>query len=369
MNWLSKLLFTTQTTEQLTEWTNNQLQEHNGTYNQELAKLDGQLPLFRNKGNELIQNFSLIQFSQEKTILKEELTQTLQNFLSQLEIPSHERDFSQLHIKFKELAEKLLPLIQTINSSETNQIKTYLRELEQQFIAPYTALKKRDDIIQIQNILTQLSALKEERTTIEKHKLSLIDKKEKLLLEQRNITAEKEKITTTQEFIEIKQQIMLRAKERENAELEIKNLFNTLKPVLVSYSQKTGNEICESYANNPLEIIIRDYSLSIIKFYSDLYKETMSEQIHQALAKLNKNDLGKMIHDFAGAKKKEADLHNSLAHREIMKKYDEILIKIKELRDQTKEIEEEISILKLPQTQEIQEQLQKKLEPHKIKLS
>lgn len=369
MNWLSKLLFTTQTTEQLAIWANSQMDEHNSKYSQELIKLEGQLPAFRNKATELIQNLSTTQLSSEKNILKEELLITFRNFLSQLESPGHERDFSQLHTKFKQLAEQLLPLIQTINTSQTTEIKKYFHELEQQFIAPYAYLKKRDNIIQIQNTLTQLNALKEERKIAEQHKLALIDKKEKLLLEQQSLISQKEEITLKEEFIEIKKQILSKAKDRENAELEIKNLFNTIKPVLLSHFQKTGNEICKSYAENPIETIIRDYSFGILKHYSGLYKETISEQIHQALAKLNKQDLGKMIHNYAGAKKKEADLHNSLANKEIMKQYEDILIKIKELKEQINETEEEITILKLPQTQEIQDQLQKQLEPHKIKLS
>jgi hypothetical protein len=352
MNWLTKLLWTKQTTEQTKEWALLEHQKNSEEYQKELNELENQLPELKQKGIALSQG-----------IASQELNLTIAKFIEQISAPAHERDFGQLHAQFKQFSEIALPKLKETNSQET---LSFLKELEQKFIAPYTCLKNRDRIVNIQNTLAQIEEAQKEKHTIEQHRLSLIDKKEQLELEKQKIQNEKEKIAQTDEFLKIKQQLLERATERKQAEQEINALFNSIKPVLLSYSEKTGSAICKAYAINPVEAIMRDYSLSIVKNYTDLYKETMSEEIHKELSKLNKSNLGKLLHSYATAKKKEADLHNSLAHKEIMKKYEELLSQTKKIADEIIDAEEEISVLSVPTDKELRSKLQEQLNHYKI---
>jgi len=352
MNWLTKLFWTKQTIEQAKEWALLEYQKNSEEYQKELSELENQLPELKQKGIALSQG-----------IASQELNLAINKFIEQISAPAHERDFSQLHTQFKQFSEIALPKLKETNSQET---LNFLKELEQKFIAPYTCLKNRDRIVNIQNTITQIEEAKKEKHTIEQHRLSLIDKKEKLELEKQTTQNEKEKITQTDEFLKIKQQLVERATERKQAEQEIKTLFNSIKSVLLSYSEKTGSAICKAYATDPVEAIMRDYSLSIAKNYADLYKETISEEIHKELSKLNKSNLGKLLHSYAAAKKKEADLHNSLVHKEIMKKYEELAGQIKKISEEITDLEEEISVLTVPTDKELRSKLQEQLNHYKI---
>lgn len=352
MNWLTKLLWTKQTTEQTKEWAAKEHQNLSQEYQNNLNALENKLPELKQKGISISQN-----------IASQELSAAINKFIEQISAPAHERDFTQLHSQFKEFSQIALPKLK--DSQET---LNFLNELEQQFIAPYTCLKNRDKIVNIQNIISQIGETQKEKYTIEQHRITLIDKKEKIELEKQKIQNEKEQLAQTEEFLKIKQQLLERATERKQAEQEIIALFNSIKPVLLSYSEKTGSAICKAYAVNPVDAIMRDYSLNVIKNYADLYKETMSEQIHKELAKLNKTNLGKLLHAYAGAKKKEADLHNSLAHKEIMKQYEELLTRLKKMNSEITDIEEEITVLSTPTDKELRSKLQEELNNYKITL-
>jgi hypothetical protein len=354
MSWLTKLLWTKQTIDQTKEWAAKELQNWSEEYQKDLNALESKLPELKQKGTFLSQNLA-----------SQELSAAINKFIEQISAPAHERDFSQLHNQFKEFSQIALPKLKETNSQET---LNFLKELEQQFIAPYTSLKNRDKIVSIQNTIAQIEEIQKERHTIEQHRLALIDKKEKIELERQKIQNEKEQLSQTEEFLKIKQQLIERATERKQAEQEITALFNSIKPVLLSYSEKTGSAICKAYATNPLDAIMRDYSLNIAKNYADLYKETMSEDIHKELSKLNKANLGKLLHSYASAKKKEADLHNTIANREIMKKYEELLTQIKQITAEITDVEEEISVLIIPTDKELKSRLQEQLTGHKITL-
>jgi hypothetical protein len=354
MNWLTKLLWTKQTIEQTREWAAKEHQKLSEEYQNNLNILESKLPELKQKGTALIQG-----------IASQELNLAINKFIEQISAPAHERDFSQLHNQFKEFSQTALPKLKETNSQEA---LNFLKELEQQFISPYTSLKNRDKIVTIQNILSQMDELQKEKHTIEQHRLSLIDKKEKLELEKQKIQNEKEQLSQTEEFSKIKQLLVERAAERKQAEQEITALFNAIKPVLLSYSEKTGSAICKAYATNPLDAIMRDYSLNIVKNYADLYKETMSEEIHKELSKLNKANLGKMLHAYATSKKKEADLHTTIANKEIMKKYEELLGQNKKIAGEIIDVEEEISVLSIPTDKELRAKLQEQLNNHKITL-
>lgn len=354
MNWLTKLLWTKQTTEQTKEWAAKEHQNLSQEYQNNLNALENKLPELKQKGTFLSQN-----------IASQELSHAINKFMEQISAPAHERDFNQLHNQFKEFSQIALPKLKETNSQET---LNFLKELEQQFIAPYATLKNRDKIVNIQNTISQIEEIQKEKQTIEQHRLALIDKKEKLELEKQKTQNEKEQLAQTEEFLKIKQQLLERATERKQAEQEILALFNSIKPVLLSYSEKTGSAICKAYATNPLDAIMRDYSLNITRNYADLYKETISEQIHKELSKLNKTNLGKLLHSYASAKKKEADLHNTIANREIMKKYEELLAQIKKIAGEMTDLEEEIIILSTPTDKELKTKLQEQLNNYKITL-
>ncbi len=351
MNWLTKLLWTKQTIEQTKEWAVQEHQKISQNYQKELTELEAKLPELKQKGLTISQGLTDV-----------EASAAINSFMEQLGAPAHERDFNNLHTQFKQFSQIILPKLKETSALE------FLREVEQKFIAPYASLKNRDKIVNIQNTISQITEVHKEKNTIEQHRLALIDKKEQFELERQKIQNEKEKTAQTEEFLKIKQQLLERAQERKQAEQEINALFNSIKPVLLAYAERTGSAICKAYAINPVEAIMRDYSLSIAKNYADLYKETISEEIHKELSKLNKANLGKLLHAYASSKKKEADLHNTLAHKEIMKKYEDSINQIKKINEEIKDCEEEIGLLSIPTDKELRAKLQEQLKEYKILL-
>lgn len=364
MKWLSNIFSKKLTIEQTEAFAKEEKQKIENNYLAELSKLQNNIEPLKEKGVSLINELTKTQTLQTDT----DSLLTLSKFLEEIKAPSHERDFHELHTRFKILAGKILPPLKAQRTPQNQALLNYLHELEQYFIRPYTSLKERDKFIHLENLISQFHNIQKQREETNQHKLRLIDSKEQLLLKQHTLKQEKEKLMMDEEFSAIKKELLNRANERKQAEQAIKDLFLTLKPLLLSYAQKSGNTLCKAYAAEPVEALTRDYTFGIAKHYADLYKETISEELHKDLGKLTTQFLGKLVHTFAQAKKKEADFHSKIADLEIMKTYENLSLSIKQNSQEIADIEEEITLLKPPLEKETVEQISSELQNYNIKL-
>ncbi len=92
------------------------------------------------------------------------------------------------------------------------------------------------------------------------------------------------------------------------------------------------------------------------------------QKAQEALKQLTKENLSPMIHRYAKAKKREADMQSDVAQRPIMKEYEQYAVDIRNLSNDIEKLEKTISKLVIPTEEEIRKELVDELDKHGIAL-
>jgi len=125
---------------------------------------------------------------------------------------------------------------------------------------------------------------------------------------------------------------------------------------------------------NPIEALIHDYSLSILKHIQGIqdaildYPPEKRPKAIESLKKMTKENLSKLIHTYANAKKRETDIHNTVVDRPIMKEYEKYAQEIKTTNEKIEEIQKAVDKITSPSEHETKEELNKVLGKHGIRL-
>ncbi len=248
------------------------------------------------------------------------------------------------------------------------------KTLEQ--VRQWTAAQHPEQVVGVTSLIVKLDELAKQRE-------ELLDKQESLQQQlaeankrREQLKQEKDQVTGTQEYQTLKEQLLTAKKTRQEAEQAINAVFTPLQPAIASYADRLKEEKLAHYASNPVNTLIYDYSLELLKHVpaisSELHSGTLKmpdkEAAINAIKQLNKDNLGKLIHSYANAKKGETALHQTLPQRPLMQDYERKLNALKEAEKERDVLQQEMGLINIPVEEELKMQLNTELAKHKLRL-
>jgi len=297
-------------------------------------------------------------------------------------VPKDAPDMSQLDLLFHQYAQNTArpaAILSEFLGEEVKKIRSELATIETKTNEIKKALAQKEQISKIAEIIQNIDKTGIEKETVKKQQTEFQAQLRQLTGKRDVLKKEKEEFTTKPEYQKVKEDIVTAAKERQEAEQEITGLFLALSDAIKKYAHNTKNEKLSAYAEKPIDALIHDYSLGIIKHVKGIedaikqgqleLKPERTQKAMEALKKITKENLGGMIHRYANAKKRETDIHHDVAQRAVMKEYEQYAVDIKTVNAEIEQLEKTIAKLILPTDEQLKEELKTELEKHKITLT
>ena len=390
MRWFTKLFRQKKSAEEVREWLREEQKKQEQEYNDALNQLQHDFP-------ELITIIKKALVVLERAELKnpnvperakhymignrEQFLKITHRFIENLFVPQEATDISQIDVLFHQYANntaRSAAILSEFFGEEVKELRKCTAEVEAKMQQMKVFHAKKDHLDHIHQLLRQLDEIKKEREHIEKQQTGFEGKLQQLKNKQNTLRKEKEEFTNKPEYVKTKNDLVDAARERQEAEQEITGLFLPLSDPIKKYAHKHKNEKLATYGENALQALIHDYSLGILKHVTALWEAIEKgelglkpEKVQKALEsikKLNKENLGNMIHRYANAKKRETDTHHDVAQRPIMQEYEQYAVELKEVKDDIEQLEKTIARLTLPTDEKIREQLKQELEHDRVVL-
>jgi len=390
MEWFRKLFFKKKTAEETRNW----LKEEQATYDKEQEQTikagEQELQILLNETKQAISALEKAQLRNPDVPEKakhymqgnrEQFIKITNRFIENLFIPKNAIDISQLDLVFYQYtqnAKRPAAILSEFLGEEIKKISICLANIEEKIVAVKKIQAKKEEIQKINDLFEKIDKIKTDKETIEKQQAEFNAQLQQLINKKENLKKEKEQFNTKPEYLQIKEEIVYAAKERQEAEQDITGTFLALSDAIKKYAHKIKNEKIAKYAEQPVETLIKDYSLGILKHKEDIAKSITGGEIElkpekvqkalEALKKVTKENLGAMIHRYAKAKKREADIHNDVADSPIMKEYEQYAVDLKNVNSEIEQLEKTIAKLTLPTDEAVKEELKNELEKFKITL-
>ncbi len=313
---------------------------------------------------------------------RDQLLKLTNKFVENLLVPKDAPDMSQLDLLFHQYAQNTArpaAILSEFFGEEVKKIRSELATIETKTNEIKKALAQKEQINRIAEITQNIDKTRTEKETVEKQQAEFQAQLRQLTGKRDVLKKEKEEFTTKPEYQKVKEDIVTSAKERQEAEQEITGLFLALSDAIKKYAHNTKNEKLSAYAEKPIDALIHDYTLGILKHVKGIedamkqgqleLKPERAQKAMEALKKITKENLGGMIHRYANAKKRETDIHHDVAQRAVMKEYEQYAVDIKTVNAEIEQLEKTIAKLTLPTDEQLKEELKTELEKHKITLT
>jgi len=390
MNWLKNLFRQKKTIEEVKQWLKQEQEKQQQEQKQATDALAQQFPELLTEVRKAVVNLESAELrnpnipERAKHFMqgnREQFIKLTSKFVDNLIVPTEAPDFSENELLFQQYAQNTArpsAILSEFFGEEVKEIRIHLAAVEARLHELKQFQLRKEQLAGIEDILKQMQTVKEERSAAEKQKQEFEMQLQQLKNKHESLKREKETFTTKPDYIKVKEDIINTAKERQEAEQAITSIFLPLSDAIKKYAHQIKNEKIAKYADNPLDALIHDYALGILKHSQDIKKaiengqlELKPERVQKALdaiKQLTKENLGGMIHRYANAKKRETDIHHDVAQRPIMKEYEQYAEDIKKTSEEIKQLEATIAKLKIPTDEELLEMLKQELEKHKIVL-
>jgi hypothetical protein len=390
MNWLKNLFRQKKTIEEVKQWLKQEQEKQQQEQKQAtdaLANEFTELLTTARKAVVLIENAELRNpniperakhFMQGN---REQFIKLSNKFIENIIVPREAPDFSQNDLLFQQYAQNTArpsAILSEFFGEEIKELRKELANVESRLQELKQHQLKKEQFEAIADILRQRDAIKEQRSAIEKQKKEFEEQLQQLKNKHESLKKEKETVTSKPDYIKIKEDIISTARERQEAEQAITGIFLPLSDAIKKYAHQIKNDKLAKYAENPLDALVHDYALGILKYVEDIRKAIEEKELElkperaqkaiESLKQLTKENLGNMIHRYANAKKRETDIHHDIAQRPIMKEYAQYAEEIKRTSEEIRQLESTIAKLKIPTDEEITEMLKQELDKHKITL-
>jgi hypothetical protein len=300
-------------------------------------------------------------------------------FIENLFVPKEPADFSQLDVLFSQYAQNTGrpgAILSEFFGEEVSNTRKALAETEKNINELRKIQTQIDDYNAIKEILSKIENVKNERSAVEKQKADFEQQLQKLKAIQETLRKEKEEFTGRPDYLKVKEDMLSAVRERQESEQAVTSTFLPLSDAVKKYAHDIKNEKLSGYAENPLNALMHDYSFSIVKHVAGIRESILSGKLGlkpekaqkalEMLGQITKENLGPMLHRYAKAKKREADVHHDVAQRPIMQEYEQYAVSLKEKAAEIQQLESTISKLALPSDEQLKEQLRQELEKHKI---
>ncbi len=390
MNWLKNLFRQKKTTDEVKQWLQQEQEKQQQEQKQATDTLAHEFPELLNNVRKAIVGLENAELrnpdvpERAKHFMqgnREQFIKLTRKFADNIMVPKEAPDFSQNDLFFQQYAQNTArpgAILSEFFGEEVKEIRKQLSEAEARLQELKKHELKKEQFTAIADILKQMDTVKEERNSIEKQKKEFEAQLQQLKNKHESLKKEKETVTSKPDYVNIKEDVVTTARERQESEQAITSIFLPLSDAIKKYAHKIKNEKIAKYADKPLDALIHDYTLGILKHLPDIKKaiengelELKPERVQKALASINqltKENLSGMIHRYANAKKRETDIHHDIAQRPIMKEYEQYAEEIKKTSQEIQQLEATISKLKIPTDEELKETLKQELEKHRIVL-
>ncbi len=390
MNWFKNLFRQKKTIEEVKQWAQQEQEKQQQEQKQATATLEHEFPEILINIRKAVVNLENAELrnpnipERAKHFMqgnRDQFIKLTNRFVENLAVPKEAPDFSQNELFFQQYAQNTArpgAILSEFVGEEVKEIRKHIAETESRLHELKQHQLKKEQFSSIASIIRQMDTLKKERSAAEKQKKEFEEQLQQLKNKHESLKKEKEDFTSKPEYISIKEDIINTARERQESERTITDIFLPLSDAIKKYAHKIKNEKIAKYADNPLNALIHDYTLGILKHVPDIKKaidagelELKPERVQKALdslKQLTKENLGGMIHRYANAKKRETDIHHDVAQRPVMKEYTQYAEELKKVSEEIKQLEATIEKFKMPTDEELKEMLKQELEKHKIVL-
>jgi hypothetical protein len=390
MDWFKKLFFKKKSLEEVSSWLKEEQEKAEKEQQQAINAGQQALP-------ELLRNVKEAIAKLEKAELRnpniperakhfmqgnrEQFIRLTNKFIENIFIPKDGPDISQIDLLFHQYAQNAArpaTILLEFFGEEVKKLRSAMASIEEKIVGVKKTQAQKDSIKKTGDLIQKIEDIKNEKETTEKQQAEFQTQLQQLTNKRDTLKKEKEEFTKRPEYAQVKDDIISSAKERQEAEQDITGLFLALSDAIKKYAHKIKNEKIAKYAENPFEALIKDYSLAILKYKEDIAKAVTSGELElkpektqkalEAIKQLTKEKLGAMIHRYAKAKKREADIQGDVAERPIMKEYTQYAEDIKTANTEIEQLEKTIAKLKIPTDEETKEELKRELVKFKITL-
>lgn len=313
---------------------------------------------------------------------KERLHTITKHLCDNLTPPENAADISELRTQLRHFIKQSgrpTAILGQFFNDNIKDLRSALANLERALNDTQEAYDAEDELNELTALLKNITAVRKQQQDAKQQLHDLHEQLDTLKKKQETLRTEKEQLTNSKDYLAIKDDILNAATERQKASQAISDLFNPLTTPLKKYAHHQQNEKLASYAENPVPALVNDYSLTILKHVDPLIAALTKNELGiddaqttaalQTLKALNKEDLSGMIHRYANAKKRESDLHHTIAQRPIMRQYEQYAEQLKTVSAQIENTEKQINALALPTDDELRAELAQHLRKHRIKLN
>ncbi len=388
MKWLKNLFREKKTMEEAKQWLAEELEKAQNSQNQATASLEQEFPDLLTAVKKSIVDLERAELhnpnipERAKHFMqgnREQFLKLSSRFAENLIVPKEAPDFSQLDLLFQQYAQNTArpaAILSEFIGEEVKGIRKTLAEVELKIREVKMIQIMKEQLQAIQEIVQKIESIKQERTEIEQQRASFEAQLQQLKNKYDALKKEKEEFTSKPEYQKVKEDLLSAAKERQEAEQDITGIFLPLSDAIKKYAHQIKNAKLNDYAEKPLEAVIHDYSLAILKHADDIrdliskgvleIKPERAQKAIDSLKQLTRARLSGMIHRYANAKKREADVHHDVAERPVIKEYEQYAVDLKTTANEIQQLEATILKLKLPTDEELKEILRQELEKHKL---
>ena len=390
MQWLKKFFHTKKTMQEVSTWLAEERKKHQEQQEQAIHAAQQAFPeliVSARRALVALENAELRnpnipeRAKHYMTGNREQFLKLTARFIENLFVPKEGPDFSQLDLLFHQYAQNTsrpAVILSEFFGEEVKNVRSSLSEIEKIIHDIKTLQSANEHLEEIADIIKRIHNTKTERETLEKQREDFEAQLHQLTNKREILKKEKEAFTTKPDYLAVKEDLLGTAKERQEAEQDITGLFLPLSDPIKKYAHTIKNDKLAKYAENPVEALIKDYTLGILKHITPLIDAIMRNELDlkpektqkalEALKQMNKERLSAMIHRYAKAKKREADIHHDVAQRPIMKEYEQYAVELKNANTEIEQLQQTIAKITLPTDEQLIEDLKKALEQHKIML-
>jgi predicted nucleic acid-binding Zn-ribbon protein len=390
MRWFTNLFRQKKTLNEVKTWLSEEQRKQSEEQQQATQSLQNEFPELLNNAREALKALEQAELQnpnipeRAKHYMRgnrEQFLKLTERFAENLSVPKEAPDFSQLDLLFHQYAHnsaRPAAILSEFFGEEVKEIRKNLAEIETRLHELKQFQLKKEQMEIIAKLIRQIEAIKQEQEETEKQRKELEAQIETAKRKHESIKKEKEAFTSKPEYIKVREDILATAKERQEAENMITTLFLPLSDPIKKYAHKIKNEKIGKYADDPLNALIHDYALSILKHVEDMeegirqgtleLKPGRSQKAVDALKQMTRENLSAMIHRYANAKKRETDIHHDVAQRPIMQEYEQYAHELKALNEEIQQLGNTLAKLKPPNEEKTIEELKKELDKYKIVL-
>ncbi len=384
MGWLTNLFYKKKTFQEIKEWAAEEERRQNEERKKTMEALEQDFPQLLQKARDAVN--ALVQAEllnpnipeRAKHYMKgnrEQIVKLTTRLIDDLAIPKTEEDFKALSQQFQQYAQnttRSATILSEFFGQEVKTIRNELAEIEKRIYC----LHQGTEIAIIQSQIAKIEQLIQENNAKEQRKKELNAQISELRQKQENLQKQKEQLLSSQEYSKIKEELIAASKERQQAEQAIADLFRPLTSALKKYAHALHDKTLDAYAENPLQALVHDYELRILKHMPEFQGRIESGELRlekedkakESIHKMTKAHLAMLIHSYANAKKKETSLQREITERTIIQALEKANAELKQVSEQEKNIEEELAKIATSSDEQERQKLNELLRQHKMLL-